>query len=130
LCSEGTLVDSVPQNLQSLQDALERAGYRVPYQTLQLYSGLDGDQTLQLAIPEASERERKEILKEQGAIYERHYLSSVKPFEGVRDIFRVLTEMVGRVALATDCRGTPFNRYLSLMNADGYIAATACGDDV
>ena len=105
-------------------------GYRVPYQTLQLYSGLDGDQTLQLAIPEASERERKEILKEQGAIYERHYLSSVKPFEGVRDIFRVLTEMGGRVALATDCRGIPFKRYLSLLNADDYIAATACGDDV
>src|SRR6478735_12492997 len=75
---EGTLVDSVPQNLRSLQDALERFGYRVPYQTLQLYSGLDGDQTLQLAIPEASEHERKQILKEQGAIYERDYLSSVK----------------------------------------------------
>jgi beta-phosphoglucomutase-like phosphatase (HAD superfamily) len=36
---EGTLVDSVPQNLRSLQDALERHGYRVPYQTLKLYSG-------------------------------------------------------------------------------------------
>jgi beta-phosphoglucomutase-like phosphatase (HAD superfamily) len=28
---EGTLVDSVPQNLQSLQDALELAGYRLPF---------------------------------------------------------------------------------------------------
>ena len=49
---EGTLVDSVPQNLRSLQDALERRGYRVSYQTLQLYSGLDGDQALQLMLPE------------------------------------------------------------------------------
>jgi phosphoglycolate phosphatase-like HAD superfamily hydrolase len=127
---EGTLMDSVPQNLRSLQDALERAGHRVPYQTLQLYSGLDGDQTLQLAIPGASARERKEILEEQGAIYEHDYLSSVKPFEGVRDVFRVLTEMGGRVALATDCRGIPFKRYLSLLDANDYIAATACGDDV
>lgn len=127
---EGTLVDSVPQNLRSLQDALEKFGYRVPYQTLQLYSGLDGDQTLQLAIPEASEGERKEIMKEQGAIYERDYLSSVKPFEAVRDAFRVLTERGGRIALATDCRGLPFKRYLSLLNADEYIDATACGDDV
>jgi hypothetical protein len=62
---EGTLVDSVPQNLRGLQDALEKFGYRVPYQTLQLYLGLDGDQTLQLAIPEANENERKQILKEQ-----------------------------------------------------------------
>jgi beta-phosphoglucomutase-like phosphatase (HAD superfamily) len=87
---EGTLVDSVPQNLRRLQDALEHFGYRVPYQTLQLYSGLDGDQTLQLALPEAQEHERRQILKEQGAIYERDDLPSAKAFDGVRDIFRVL----------------------------------------
>ena len=127
---EGTLVNSVPQNLKSLQEALERSGYRVSYQTLQLYSGLDGDQTLQLAIPEASEGERKEILKEQGAIYERDYLPSVEPFEGTRDVFRILTERGGRVALATDCKGLAFKRYMSLLKADEYIAATACGDDV
>jgi phosphoglycolate phosphatase-like HAD superfamily hydrolase len=43
---EGTLVDSVSQNLRSLQDALEKSGHRITIQTLQLYSGLDGDQTL------------------------------------------------------------------------------------
>ena len=104
-------------------------GYRVPYQTLQLYSGLDGDQTLQLAIPEASEHERKQILKEQGAIYERDYLSSVKAF-GVRGMYSARSPNGGRVALATDCRGIPFKRYMALVNADEYIAATACGDDV
>jgi len=73
---EGTLVDSVPQNLRSVQDALDCHGYRVPYQTLKLYSGLDGDQTLQLVVPDAAAEERKEILKEQAAIYERSYLDS------------------------------------------------------
>lgn len=127
---EGTLVDSVEQNLRSLQDALERSGHRVPIQTLRLYSGLDGDQTVQLAIPDASARERLAILKDQTAIYERAYLPSVKPFEGVRDIFNALTAKGGRVALATDCRGQAFKRYMSLLNADDYIAVTACGDDV
>lgn len=127
---EGTLVDSVPQNLRSLQDALEHHGYRVPYQTLKLYSGLDGDQTLQLVVPEAAEEERREILKEQGAIYVRSYLNSVKPFEGVRDVFRKLTARGGKVALATDCKGLPFKRYLSLIDANEFIAAAACGDDV
>lgn len=127
---EGTLVDSVPQNLRSLQDALEQHGYRVPYQTLQLYSGLDGDQTLQLAIPEATEAERHEILQLQAAIYERDYLPSVRAFDGVRDLFRAITEHGGRVALATDCKGVPFKRYQSLLSANEYITATACGDDV
>ena len=72
---EGTLVDSLPQNLRSLQDALERHGYRVPYQTLQLYSGLDGDQTLQLVVPDAAEEEK--LLKEHSAIYESARISIV-----------------------------------------------------
>jgi phosphoglycolate phosphatase-like HAD superfamily hydrolase len=127
---EGTLVDSVPQNLRSLQDSLERHGYRVPYHTLKLYSGLDGDQTLQLVVPDAAAEERKEILKAQGAIYERSYLDSIKPFEGVRDVFGELTARGGKVALATDCKGLPFKRYLSLIDASEFIAGTACGDDV
>jgi phosphoglycolate phosphatase-like HAD superfamily hydrolase len=127
---EGTLIDSVPQNLRSLQDALERFGHRVPYQTLHLYSGLDGDQTLQLIVPDAAESERKEILKVQGAIYEQSYLDSVRPFDGVRDVFRALTDSGGRIALATDCKGLAFKRYLALLDVNELIAGTACGDDV
>jgi len=127
---EGTLVDSVPQNLQSLQDALERFGRGVPYSTLQLYSGLDGDQTLQLVLPGADEEERQEILKLQGDIYAENYLRSVQPFEGVRDVFRALAEQGGRIAFATDCKGPPLKHYLSLLKIDEFISATACGDDV
>lgn len=127
---EGTLVDSVSQNLRSLQDALERSGCRIPIQALQLYSGLDGAQTLQIAIPDASEAERLAILEDQREIYERDYLPSVKPFEGVRDVLRILVEKGGRIALATDCKGHAFRHYMSLINAADLIAATACGDDV
>jgi beta-phosphoglucomutase-like phosphatase (HAD superfamily) len=35
---EGTLVDSVPQSLRGLQEALEQAGLDIPYATLQLYT--------------------------------------------------------------------------------------------
>ena len=49
---EGTLVDCVRQNLLSLQEALAEFGVTVAYEVLQLYSGLDGDQTLQLVAPD------------------------------------------------------------------------------
>jgi phosphoglycolate phosphatase-like HAD superfamily hydrolase len=127
---EGTLVDSVPQNLKSLQDALERFGYSADYDTLHLYTGLDGDQTLQLLLPDAKEKERKDILKVQGEIYERDYLQRVKPFDGVRDVFLELIQRGGRVALATDCKGAAFKHYLSVLKVDNLITATACGDDV
>lgn len=127
---EGTLVDSAQQSLRSMQDALERSGYRVPIQTLQLYSGLDGDQTLQLTIPEITDRGRQEILRDRAAIYERDYLPGVKPFDDARDVIRILAMEGSRVALATDCKGPAFRRYMSLLGADDLIAATACGDDV
>jgi HAD superfamily hydrolase (TIGR01509 family) len=127
---EGTLVDSVPQNLKSLQDALQRFGHAVSYQTLHLYSGLDGGQTLQLLLPGTSGAEREMIRKAQGDIYERHYLESVKPITGVRDVFEELARRGVSIAPATDCKGLPFRRYLSLIDADAFISATACGDDV
>ena len=126
---EGTLVDSVSQNQRSLQDALEKSGHRVPIQTLRLYSGLD-DQALQLTVPEASGRERMAILEDRREIYERDYLPNVKPFEGARDVIRTLSEHNRRVALATDCKGVAFRRYMSLLDAGDYITATACGDDL
>ena len=85
---------------------------------------------MQLAIPEASDDERRAILREHSTIYERDYLPSVKAFDGVRDVFKVLSGQGGRVALATDCKGLAFKRYMSLLDADEFIAATACGDDV
>jgi phosphoglycolate phosphatase-like HAD superfamily hydrolase len=126
---EGTLVDCVPQTLKSLQEALERFGREVPYNTLQLYSGLDGDQTLQLIAPDADESERNSILKTQGTIYEEQYLHGVEAFN-VRDVFRSLVQQGGRIALATDCSGPALKHYLSLLKVDEFISATACGDEV
>src|ERR1700710_3126389 len=127
---EGTLLDSVSQNQRSLQDALEKSGYRVPIQTLRLYSGLDGDQTLQLVVPDASDRERIVILEDRREIYERDYLPSVRPLEGAREVIRLLAEQGGRIALATDCKGLSFTRHMLLLDSRNYIAATACGDDL
>ena len=60
---EGTLVDTVPQSLRSLQEALERARFAIPYATLQLYSGLDDDQTLQIIGLSLESEQRQEILR-------------------------------------------------------------------
>jgi beta-phosphoglucomutase-like phosphatase (HAD superfamily) len=87
---EGTLVDSVRQNLLSLQESLAGFGVAVAYEVLQLYSGLDGDQTLQLAAPDLNAEARKQVLKAQGKIYEAKYLATVKAFNGVRDVFEAL----------------------------------------
>ena len=127
---EGTLVDTVPQHLRSLQEALEQAGFEVAYETLQPYSGLDGNQTLQILGPNLNARQRKQILHAHARIFETKYLPSVKAFSGVRRVFEALTARGARIALATECKGPELKHYLSLLNIDEFIAATACGDDV
>jgi HAD superfamily hydrolase (TIGR01549 family) len=127
---EGTLVDSVRHNLLSLQESLADFGIEAPYEELQLYSGLDGNQTLQLVAPDLVEADRKRVLEAQGKLYERKYLASVKAFAGVREVFLALTGEGGRIALATDCKGATLRHYLSLLAADDLIDSVACGDDV
>ena len=127
---EGTLVDSVQQNLLSLQVCLADFGVSVPYELLKLYSGLDGDQTLQLVAPDLNAPEPQVVLEAQGRMYEAKYLGSVKAFTGVRDVFGALREGGGRIALATDCKGPELSHYRSLLNVDDLIDAMACGDDV
>src|SRR5947208_11656311 len=101
---EGTLVDCVRQNLLSLQESLANFGATVPYEILQLYSGLDGDETLQLIAPAMSAEERKTVLEAEEKIYNGKYLAMAKPFAGVRDVLEAIAKAGGRIALATDCK--------------------------
>ena len=52
-----------------------------------------------------------------------------KAFGGVREVFGALTARGGRIALA-ECKGPELKHYLSLLDVDEFIAATACGDEV
>jgi beta-phosphoglucomutase-like phosphatase (HAD superfamily) len=119
-----------PQTLLSLQESLSGFGITVPYERLQLYSGLDGHQTLQLIAPDLLDDQRKRVLEARGKIFEAKHLGSVKAFPGVRDVFEALAKRGGRIALATDCKGPELKRYRALMNIDDLIHSVACGDDV
>jgi phosphoglycolate phosphatase-like HAD superfamily hydrolase len=127
---EGTLVDCVREDLLSLQETLADFGVTVPYDVLQLYSGLDGDQTLQLVAPDLDAGDRKRVMEAQSKLYEAKYLRSVKAFTGVRHVFETLTKRGGKIALATDCKGPALKHYLSLLNVDDLIDSMAWGDDV
>jgi HAD superfamily hydrolase (TIGR01509 family) len=127
---EGTLIDCVPQDLMSFQEALADFGVTVPYDVLQLYSGLDGDQTLQLVAPELDAAARKQLLEAQSKVYEAKYLRCVRPFADVREVLESLKKHGARIALATDCKGPALKHYCSLLDVDDLVDAMACGDDV
>jgi len=127
---EGTLIDCVPQTLSSLHDTLREWGLSVPYETLQLYSGLDGDETLKIIAPSLTGEERKRFKAADGEHYEKRYLPTVRAFAGVKELFKIIKAEGGSIALATDCKGAPLKVYRSLLGVDDLIDHVACGEDV
>src|SRR3954471_23210776 len=88
--AEGTLFDCVPQTLSSLQDTLKDWGIRTPYETLQLYSGLDADEALSIIHPQLNAEYSFFFQAEDGIRDEKFYLPNVKPFPCVRDLFQAI----------------------------------------
>ena len=127
---EGTLVDCVPQTILSLQKCFADLGLSMSYNTLQSYSGLDGDQALQLIAPALDPTTRKRVLNNRASYYQRTYLGGIKPFPEVRDVFQSLKKDGAKIALATDCKGPELEHYLAVLNISDLIDAVACGDDV
>jgi phosphoglycolate phosphatase-like HAD superfamily hydrolase len=122
---EGTLIDCMPQTFLSLH-----FGLSIPYDTLQLYIGLDGDQALQLLAPSLDASTRNEILDAKASHDRETYLSGIKAFREVRVALQVLKDSGVRIALATDCKGPELKRYLSLLDVSDLLDTMACGDDV
>jgi phosphoglycolate phosphatase-like HAD superfamily hydrolase len=127
---EGTLIDCVPQTLSSLQDTLREWGLSVPYETLQLYSGLDGEETLKIIAPSLTEEKRKRLLAADGQNYEKTFLPTVRAFTGVKELFKTIKAAGGAIAVATDCKGLPLKVYRSLLDVDDLIDHVACGEEV
>jgi HAD superfamily hydrolase (TIGR01509 family) len=127
---EGTLVDSVRCQLRCLHETLQLHGRVISVSTLQQFSGMDGNDMLERLAPDLEEGGRKAILKDQGTRFEKHFLSSIKPFPGVRKTLTSLKAMGCRLGLATDCAGAPLRHYRKILKIDDLLDATACGEDV
>jgi phosphoglycolate phosphatase-like HAD superfamily hydrolase len=127
---EGTLIDCIPQNLQSWRETLSNKGKTVPLDVLQLYSGMDGDDMLQVLAPDMDEKARKRALEAEGKNFQARYLRSVRTFTGIRSLFEAIKREGGRIAIATDCAGLVLKHYRSVLDVDDLIDAVACGDDV
>jgi phosphoglycolate phosphatase-like HAD superfamily hydrolase len=91
---------------------------------------LDWDQVLQLLIPALDEASRKQVLDLKRKIFRESNLKIVKPFPGVRDVFKSLSAREARSHWLRTCKGPELAHYMSLINVADLVNASACGDDV
>jgi phosphoglycolate phosphatase-like HAD superfamily hydrolase len=127
---EGTLIDCIPQNLRSWQETLSSFGLTVPPDVLRLYSGMDGDDMLQILAPDMDKKLRKQALEAEGKNYEAKYLTSVRAFTGIRPLFEAIRREGGKIAIATDCKDPVLKHYRAVLGVDDLIDVIACGEDV
>jgi HAD superfamily hydrolase (TIGR01549 family) len=127
---EGTLIDCIPQNLRSWQETLSSFGMTVSFEVLQLYSGMDGDDMLQILAPDMDKKLRNRALEAEGKNFQARYLQSVRPFAGIRNLFETIKREGGKIAIATDCTDPVLRHYRAVLGIDDLIDVIACGEDV
>jgi HAD superfamily hydrolase (TIGR01549 family) len=126
---EGTLIDCIPQNLRSWQETLSSFGMTVPLEVLQLYSGMDGDDMLQILAPDMDKKLRKRVLEAEGKNFQARYLQSVRAFAGIRLLFEAIKRGGGKIAIATDCTDPVLKHYRAVLGVVDLIDVIACGED-
>jgi membrane protein len=126
---EGTLVDAVPLTLQCWKETLSEFGHVASLGTLQRLSGMDGRDMLAHLFPDLTDDAGSRILKNHGERYRSQYLSQVRPFPLVGDLFAALRSAGKSIGLATDCSRDELDHYLDLIGVRDFIAASACGDE-
>jgi phosphoglycolate phosphatase-like HAD superfamily hydrolase len=89
---EGTLMDSVPLQLESWRATLNAAGHTCSWADLQAFSGMDGTWMLDQLLPKESQETKHRLLKAQGDCYRTHFLLRARPFPGVRGLFERLKQ--------------------------------------
>jgi phosphoglycolate phosphatase-like HAD superfamily hydrolase len=127
---EGTLIDCIPLNLRSWQETLSSFGLTVPIGGLQRYSGMDGNDMLQILAPSMDEKLRKQALEAEGKNFVGKYLKSVRAFPGVRALFEEIKRGGGKIAFATDCEDPQLKHYRAVLGVDDLIDVLTCGEDV
>jgi phosphoglycolate phosphatase-like HAD superfamily hydrolase len=97
---EGSLVDCVPQTLQSWHEVLAHYGYEVPLAQLQRYSGMDTGDMLAELLPASLRPRASNIGDAQGEHYREKYLPRVRGFPRVRELLQKVKEYGCRIGLA------------------------------
>ena len=74
---EGTLIDCVPQTIESWRQTLAEHAFHFSHEELHRYSGMDAKLMLSGLLPDADKKLRKSLLDEQGERYRKKFLPQV-----------------------------------------------------
>jgi HAD superfamily hydrolase (TIGR01549 family) len=127
---DGTLLDSVDLHAQAWQEAFQHFGHEIPFEQIRSQIGKGGDQLLPVFLSEQEIKERgKEIEKFRADLFKRKYLSDVKPFPGVRELFLKVKGNGQKVALASSARGDELKKFEQIAGIEDLVEVETSSAD-
>ncbi len=127
---DGTLVDSVDLHARAWQEAFRHFGREVPYEQVRHQIGKGGDQLMPVFFSEEElNRFGTEMEEYRGELYKRDYLSLVRPFPRVRELFLRVRADGHRIALASSAKGDELETYKKLLQIGDLISGETSADD-
>jgi len=128
---DGTLVDSVDLHAQAWQAAFRQFGRDVPFPDIRSQIGKGADQLLPVFFSaEELQRFGKELEEVRGKIFKERYLSRVKPFSKVPELFERLRSDGKKIALASSAKEDELNVYKQIAHIEDLVQAETSKDDV
>ena len=92
--------------------------------------GKGGDQLMPALLPQdIVERRGKEIERYRSDLFKREYLSQVRAFSGVRDLFERIKADGKKIALASSAKGDELAVYKEIANIDGLCEVETSSED-
>jgi HAD superfamily hydrolase (TIGR01549 family) len=127
---DGTLIDSVDLHARAWQEALAHFGKRVEYGRVRYQIGKGGDQLMPVFLSEDElERFGDELEKYRGELFKREYMSQIKGFPSVRELFERVKREGLRTALASSAKGGELKTYKKIARIEDLVEEETSSDD-
>ncbi|MHC5536750.1 HAD family hydrolase [Singulisphaera rosea] len=127
---DGTLIDSVDMHARAWQEAFRHFGHEFSFEQVRGQIGKGGDQLMPALLPEdVVKRRGEEIEKYRSELFKREYLSQIRAFPGVRDLFRWIQADGKKIALASSAKADELTVYKQIAGIDGLVDVETSSDD-
>ncbi len=127
---DGTLLDSVDLHAQAWQEAFEKFGYHFPFDKIRSQIGKGGDQLLPVFLSEEDQKEKgKTITEYRSQLFKDKYLSKVKPFPYVRELFEKVKAHGQKPALASSAKGDELTIFERIARIEDLVDVEASSAD-
>jgi HAD superfamily hydrolase (TIGR01549 family) len=127
---DGTLLDSVDLHTRAWQEAFEHYGHRFTFDSIRSQIGKGGDQIIPMFLDEGEARRiGKELEEFRKQLFKKKYLSQVRAFPKVRELFLKLKDNSQRVALASSASGDELETYERIAQISDLIEVRTSSSD-